>query len=319
MLESLYANPILFHSIIVILSLFVLFKAADLLVEGISHYAKRLGLSDAIIGLLIVAMAASSPEIISAITGFVRGEGNVGFGAIIGSNMVHVGFALGLLALVGKKTSLEAGIFSEHKFMMWAAIMLPLLLALDGELSRVDGVLLLITFGLYIVQLWHREGTLGRLKKNVKLTTIWRDSVIFLGCLVAVLLTGRWLVISSVSLSRELGIPSYFIALTVIGIGTTMPDIAVELRSLFRARAAIGLGDLLGSLMIELLLFFGIIAVIKPIPVQVSTVANAFFFLALSITTLMLLMRQKTLTWKHGLLFLSYYAVFIGIEIWKIL
>ncbi len=317
-LEFIYGNPVLFHSIIVLASLFILFKAADLLVEGISGYAKKLGLSDAIIGLLVVAMAASSPEIISAVTGFLAGHSNVGFGAIIGSNMVHVGFALGILALVGKSRPLEIGIFSQQKLMMWAALMLPLLLALDGQLSRVDGVLLILAFVLYVGKIWQIEGTLGRLKKNVQLRTIWRDVFIFLGCLVAVLLAGRWLVFSSVGLAQAFGIPPYFIALTIIGVGTTMPDIAVELRSLSRKRTTIGLGDLLGSLMIELLLFFGIVSIIRPLDVQITTVANAFFFLALSMTTLMLLLRGKELTWKHGLIFLGYYAVFISIEIWKI-
>lgn len=318
MLDYLFAHPVLFHSIIILLSLFVMFKAADLLVEGISGYAKKLGLSDAIIGLVVVAMAASSPEIISSLTGFMSGQGNVGFGAIIGSNMVHVGFALGILALVGKRRPLEVGIFSQQKIMMWAALMLPLLLALDGQLSRVDGVLLLLAFVIYIAKIWQIEGTLGTMKKNVKLKTLWRDAAIFLGCLVAVLLAGRWLVVSSVGLAQLFDIPAYFIALTIIGVGTTMPDIAVELRSLFRARAAIGLGDLLGSLMIELLLFFGIISIIRPLEVNVLTVANAFFFLALSMTTLMILMRGKELTWKHGLIFIGYYAAFISIEIWKI-
>lgn len=318
MFEWLFGNPLLFNGLIVVASLFVMFKAADLLVEGIADYAKKLGLSEAIIGLVVVALAASSPEIISSLTGFMSGNEAVGFGAIIGSNMVHVGFALGILALFGRKTSLEAGIFSRQKLLMWAAIMLPLLLALDGVLSRVDGVLLLAAFGLYISRLWQLEGTLGKMKRNVQLSNIWRDAFIFLGCLAAVLLAGRWLVFSSVAIARELDLPSYFIALTVIGIGTTIPDIAVELRSISKAHAAIGLGDLLGSLMIELLLFFGILAIIKPITVHVSTVVNALFFLALSITTLMLLMRGKMMTWKHGLLFLGYYAVFLAIEIWKI-
>ncbi len=318
MLEALYANPVVFNSIIVVLSLFIMFKAADLLVEGISHYARRLGLSDAIIGLVVVAMAASSPEIISSVTGFISGGSDVGFGAILGSNMVHVGFALGLLALFGKRTSLEAGLFSRQKFMMWAELMLPLLLALDGELSRVDGVLLLVAFGLYITNLWRLEGTLGKMKKNVKLKSLWQDAFVFIGCLAAVLLAGRWLVFSSVTLANHFGIPAYFIALTIIGIGTTMPDIAVELRSVFKKHQAIGLGDLLGSLMIEFLLFFGILSIIKPLKVNVLTVLNALFFLALSITTLMIIMRKNQLTWKHGLLFLAYFTAFIAIEIWKI-
>ena len=317
-LEFLFARPILFHSIIVLVSLFILYKAADYLVEGISGYAKKLGLSDAIIGLLVVAMAASAPEIVSSLTGFMSGQSTVGFGAILGANMVHVGFALGILALLGRKISVEVSIFSKQKFMMWAALMLPLLLALDGMLSRVDGVLLVVVFVLYVTHLWKIEGALGKIKKKVELKNIWRDAFIFLGCLAAILLSGRWLVFSSVEIARSFNIPSYFVALTIIGVGASLPDIAVELRSVFKKHAGIGLGDLLGSLAIQFTLFFGILAVINPLEVHVPTVANAFFFLAVGITTLMLIMRGKYLTWKHGLIFLGLYAAFITIEIAKI-
>ncbi len=316
--EFLFARPILFHSIIILISLFILYKAADYLVDGISSYAKKLGLSDAIVGLLVVAMAASAPEIVSSLTGFLSGQGSVGFGAILGANMVHVGFALGILAILGRKISVEVSIFSKQKFMMWAALMLPLLLALDGVLSRVDGILLLVVFGLYITHLWKMEGSLGKIKKKVKLKNIWRDATIFLGCLAAILLSGRWLVFSSVEIAKSFNIPSYFVALTIIGVGASLPDIAVELRSVFKKHAAIGLGDLLGSLTIQFTLFFGILSVINPLEVHVPTVLNAFFFLAISITILMIIMRGKYLTWKHGLIFLGLYAAFIAIEISKI-
>jgi cation:H+ antiporter len=319
MLEDLVSTPLLIFIGVLIASLYLLFKAADLLVEGITGYAKKLGLSDALIGSLVVAMAASSPEVISSLTGFLSGDENIGFGAILGANMVHAGFALGLLTLIGRRTKLEVGIFSQQRATMWAALMLPLLLALDGEISRVDGILLLIAFGLYLVNLWRLEGTFGKLKKSVPLKHLWRDAFIFLGCLAAILLSGRWLVISSVGIAYALEIPTYFIALIVIGIGTTIPDIAIELKSLLKARAGIGLGDLLGSLVIEFLLFFGLLAVFKPIPVQVGTVANGLIFLALSITTLMLLMGKKELTWRHGLLFMGYYLAFLAIELVKIL
>lgn len=318
MLEALYANPVVFNGVVVVLSLLIMFKAADYLVDGISGYARKVGLSEAIIGLVVVAMAASAPEIISSVTGFISGGADVGFGAILGSNMVHVGFALGILAIIGRKMPLETGIFSKQKLIMWAALMLPLLLALDGELSRVDGVLLLVAFSLYIVRLWKMEGTLGKMKKNVRFTSLWRDAFIFIGCLVAVLLAGRWLVFSSVNLANHFGIPPYFIALTIIGVGTTMPDIAVELKSVFKAHEAIGLGDLLGSLMIEFLLFFGVLALVHPVKVNIGTVANALIFLAIGISTLMFIMRGKYLTWKHGLLFLGYFTLFLAIEIWKI-
>jgi len=313
------AHPVLFNGIVIAASFYILFKSADLIVFGISDYAKKLGLSDAIIGLVVVAMAASAPEIISSVTGFLTGQASVGFGAILGSNMVHVGFALGLLCLLGRKIKLEPNIFTKKRLLMWVLLMLPFLLALDGMLSRSDGALLLIGFCFYIGMLWKIEGTMGKIKKNVQLKNIWRDALIFLLALAALLLAGRWLVFSSIQIAAYYNIPAYFIALTVIGIGTTIPDFAVEIKSLFKAHPGIGLGDLLGSLLIELLLFFGIVALFKPITVNVMQVLNALIFLVALITIIMFLMNRKELTWKHGLFFMSCYALFLAIEIFKIL
>ncbi len=309
------AHPVLFNGIVLLASFYILFKSADLIVYGISDYARRLGLSDAIIGLVVVAMAASAPEIISSLTGFLTGQEGVGFGTILGSNMVHVGFALGLLCLLGRKVKLEPNIFTKQRLLMWALLMLPFVLALDGQLSRVDGVLLLTGFCLYLARLWQVEGTLGHIRKNVQLRTVWKDAVIFMLALAALLLAGRWLVFSSVQIANYFNIPAYFIALTVIGIGTTIPDFAVEIKSLRKQHTSIGLGDLLGSLMIELLLFFGIVSLIRPIQVNILQVMNALIFLSGLITIMMFLLKRKALTWKHGIFFLCCYLAFLLVEI----
>jgi len=317
-LEAL-AHPLLFNGIILAASLYILFKSADLLLDGISDYAKKLGLSDAIIGLVVVAMAASAPEIISSLSGFLAGTASVGFGAIIGTNMVHAAFALGIITIIGKKIRLESNIFTRQRFTMWAALMLPFILALDGQLSRPDGAILVIAFLIYLLNLWRMEGTFGKIKKQVQFKAIWKDMFIFLGCFVALMLSGKWLVVSSIRIADYFSLPSYFIALTVIGIGTTLPDIAVELRSLYKKHASIGLGDLLGSLIIELLLFFGLVALFKPIEVNITQAANALFFLAAAITLMMLWMNKKELTWKHGVAFVGLYILFLAVEIYKII
>ncbi len=152
----------------------------------------------------------------------------------------------------------------------------------------------------------------------MKLGTIWRDAAIFLGCLIALMLSGRWLVFSAINIADYFYIPPYFIALTVIGIGTTLPDIAVELRALKRKHMGIGVGDLIGSLAIELLLFFGIVALISPIKINLWEAGNAFLFLAAAITFLIILLKRKEITWKHGLVFLGLYFVFLVIEIARI-
>lgn len=310
---------VLKYGVVLLVSLFILFKSADLIVYSISNYARRLGLSESISGLVVVAMAASAPEIVSSLIGFLDGRESIGFGAIIGTNMVHAGLALGLLCVLGKKISVEPNIFTKHRFVMWLALMLPFLLALDGTLSRFDGLFLVTAFVLYLLELWRIEGTFGRIKKNVQLKTIWRDVTIFLGAFVALLIGGKLLVLSAERVADYYRIPEYFVALTIIGIGTTLPDLSVELRSIWSKHASIGLGDLLGSLMLQLLLFFGIVALIRPLVFDVSQVALSLVFLAISITLVMFWLKKRVLTWKEGALLLSIYAVFLGIEIYKMI
>lgn len=319
MFLDVFTHPIVSSLFVLIASLYILLKSADYIVLSIGNYAKRLGLSNAIIGLVVVAMAASAPEIISSLTGFLSSGESVGFGSILGANMVHVGFALGILCLVGRKVKLEPNIFTKRRLLMWAFLMLPFILALDGQLSRPDGAILIIAFCTYFGILWKLEGTLGKIKKEVKIKHIWKDALVFLFAFTALMLSGRWLVESSVRISHELGIPAYFIALTIIGIGTTIPDIAIELKSVFSKREGIGLGDLLGSLVIELLLFFGILALVKPIDVNLGLVLNAFIFLVLLISAMIFFLNKKELTWKHGAFFMGGYFLFLLIEIYKII
>lgn len=316
---EILTHPLTFWMFILIASLYILLKSADYIVLSIGSYAKRLGLSDAIIGLVVIAMAASAPEIISSLTGFLASGENVGFGSILGANMVHVGFALGILCIVGRKVKLEPNIFTKRRLLMWAFLMLPFILALDGQLSRPDGAILVIAFCTYFGILWKLEGTLGKVKKEIKIKHIWKDSLVFLLAFAALMLSGRWLVTSSVQIANELNIPSYFIALTIIGIGTTIPDIAIELKSVFSKREGIGLGDLLGSLVIELLLFFGILSIVKPMDINLGLILNAFIFLIILISAMIFFLNKKELTWKHGAFFMGGYLLFLLIEIYKII
>ena len=313
------SHPVIFNIIVLIASVFILFKAADYLILGISNYAKKLGLSDAIIGLIVVAFAASLPEMIASVAGFAE-EVSVGFGAILGCNMVHVGLALGLLALFAKKLKIGKSVFQKNKLLVWLFLMLPFfLLMIDGELGRIDGVILILAFAVYIGRLIYLEGKTGKVKKRVKLEKVWRDAAIFLGCLVAMILAGRFLVFSSVNLAKEMNIPAYFISITVIAIGATIPDLAVEIKAFFRGHMNIGIGNLMGGLMIQLLLFFGVIALIKPIQINIMQILNASIFLIISITAIILFMRGKAITWKHGVVLLVFYAAFMAIEVLKII
>ena len=318
---AVIGNPVVFSVIIIIASLFIILKAADLLVYGVADYARRLGLSDSVSGLVIVSMAASLPEILASLTGLVSADPGVFFGTILGNNLVHMGLLVGFIALLAgrAKISFESRLLKKSSLVLWFLLMLPFVLMSDGRLSRADGLVLLFAFAFYLVRVWRMEGSLGKIKKNVKFKHIWRDMFIFCGSLVAILLAVRLLVFGAVNIAHELGIPSYFIALTIIGVGGTIDDFAISFRSVLRKHEAIGVGDAVGSVVNEFLLFFGLVGLFYPVDVPFGSLLNAVIFLVIGITVTLYLVHRGRVNWKHGVLLLLIYSLFIGIEVWKFL
>lgn len=317
---DLFTQPTTFNLILVLIaSMYILFKAADYLIIGISNYAKKLGLSDATIGLIVIAFAASLPDMITSVAGFTKNS-SIGLGVIVGCSLVHAGLALGGLLIFTGKMPITKSVFQENKIKIWIFLMIPfILLIFDGELGRIDGIILVMIFIFYIGRLIYLEGKTGKVKKKVKLKKIWKDVFVFLGCLAALILSGRYLVYSSIQLAQKMNIPAYFISITIIAIGVTLPDLAVELKSIIKGHAHMGLGDLIGSLMIALLFFLGIVAIITPIQVEIMQILNALIFLIITITIITYFLGKKELTRKHGIVLVGMYLVFILIELVKVI
>jgi cation:H+ antiporter len=281
-------------------------------VLGISGYAKRLGMSDFLSGTLVVALAASLPEIVSSLTALFAGRSEMLFGTILGTNMVHVALVTGLVAVIGKRVKVGSTVLARILLPLWFALMLPLALILvRGGLGRVEGGILIAVFVVYVIWLWRQErGTLHA----AKLRHLWRNAAIFLGALIVILITGKTLVSSSIVLSVLLGIPTYFLALTVVGVGGALPDLALAIRSLRQGHQEIGVGDALGSLAIEFLLFFGLVGLLSPIRIPASESWTTIAFLAIGITVLFWAVRKKEITWKTGVVLLSLFGLFIITE-----
>ncbi len=313
-LEWFAQYPFLFYSLIILASLIIISKASDLAVFGISDYAKRLGLSDYLVGLVVVSLAASMPELVAAINGALLGEGGIIFGTIMGSNIVELTLVLGALAIVGKKIKLDVPILSQTKMLLFGLNMLPFVLIGDNVLSRPDGAILIGAFAAYLAILWKREGKLGRLKKRVGLKNLYRDGLIFAGCLVAILIASRLLVFSSIQTAHLLGIAPFYIALTVIGIGSSMSDISVSIRSVLRGHTDVGFGNALGSNLTKSLLFLGVIALIKPIEFGFGQLVNVFIFTIISLAFVLSWIRTKMVDWRKGLLLIGIYLVFLLVE-----
>ncbi len=308
--------PIWYHLIIIIISLILLAKAAYFLVLGIANYAKKLGISEYLVGLLIVAAGASAPEFLASLSGVFYGSSSIVFGTIFGSNLLGITLVLGLLAIVGKKLPMNQKVFEKTKWDVLILIALPFLLLLDGKLTIIDGIVLLIAFAFYVSLLWKREGQLGKLKKGVKINFIWKDALIFILSLIVVLLASRFLVDFSMQISFIMNWPSFIVATLLIGFGASIPDLFLGLNSIKKGHEGVAFGDIMGSMILKSLLFFGIFALMTTLKFNVL---NNIFIGILTIITSMLLfyfVKKGFLTRINGIILSLFYIIFLVGQFW---
>ena len=222
---------------------------------------------------------------------------------------------MGISTIFKKKISTKSKVLEKTNLLIWLLIMMPLIFLIDGVISRADGILLVISFCIYIVFLWKKEGKLGKVKKSIKLENIWKDGFIFVGSLVVILLTARYLVFSSIMIAKSLNITPFLMALTVIAIGATIPDIMVGIRSIKQGHQGICYGNVIGSMVVKALLFLGVIAIIKPIEFNILRLGNTVIFRTLMVTAVLWWASQKSITRKEGIALLVMYLVYLIIEI----
>ncbi|MBW2965134.1 sodium:calcium antiporter [Candidatus Woesearchaeota archaeon] len=303
--------PVAFHIIVASLSLLVISKASDIAVFGISDYAKRLGLSDYIIGILVVSLASSVPELVSSVNGALIGEGGIIFGTILGSNIVELTIVLGSVAVVSRRMKLECKVLAKTKMDIFILVMLPFILVFDGTISRIDGGILIFAFCAYVLILWKKEGELGKIKKSTSLKSLWKDAFLFIGCLAAIMLASRWLVHASVSIAGDFGVTPFLVALVVIGIGSSVSDASIGIRAALQGHQEVGIGNVLGSNVVKVTLFLGVLALVKPISFPFSSLWVVLGFTVLVTALALYYMSRRLIVWWQGLVLLLIYCSFL--------
>ena len=298
-----------------IVSLIVVIKSADYAVQSISSYARTVGISDYLIGFLIVSVGTSLPELSTAITASLAKAGTLVVGDVFGANIIDITVVLGLMAIVGRKIKLKSNIAGDTFFVTIAVAMLPLLLGVDGVLGRFDGFVLIVAFVLYIIRLWNKEGKLGRIKKDVPFAKIYKDMLVFGISVPVLLLSANYLVGSAIKLAQAFNVSPILIGITVIAIGTTTPELSVEIKSVLKGHKDVGFGDLIGSVMVNSSLVLGLAAIINPITFQLKLFLPAASFMITSLFIGLLFLKNKHNTWQEGIGLLLLYATFILTEV----
>ncbi len=258
--------------ILVLIGLALLVYGADMFVNGASSIARQLGIPPLIIGLTIVGFATSAPEIIVGSVSAFQGKTAIAIGNALGSNITNIGLVLGISILLLPITVASDTIKREYG-LMFLALLLALTLMLDGQLSRVDAVILLVAlvgFIGWIVWLAKKTAATDPLvdeftqELNEPADPTKVAAIKLLIGLVLLLAGAELLVRGAVFIAEHYGVSDLVIGLTVVAIGTSLPELAASIASIIKKEADIAIGNIIGSNMFNILAVLGIPALINP-------------------------------------------------------
>lgn len=312
-------SPLTF--ILFLAGLGLLVGGADLLVHGASRLAAAVGISPLIVGLTVVAVGTSAPEIAVALQSSVSGQADLALGNIVGSNIANVLLILGLAALVAPLTVPQLLIRQDVPIMIGTSVAV-LLLSLDGVLSGLDGALLtagIVAYILYAIFQSRKESARVKAEYEAEFGIAqpqapggWLRSIamVLIG-LVLLIVGAGWLVDGAVAFARVLGVSELIIGLTIVAVGTSLPEIATSTLAGIRGERDIAVGNVVGSCIFNLLLVLGLTALVAPGGVPVPAAVLYFdgpVMLATAVACLPIFINGHTIYRWEGGLFLGYYA-----------
>jgi cation:H+ antiporter len=314
MLESL---------LLVILGLIGLFVGGDTLVKGAARLASAYGVPVLMIGLTIVAFGTSVPELLISVGSALEGVSDIALGNIVGSNIANVGLILGACGLFAVIRVEWAVLRREIPIMIGASILL-LLLSLDGMLSQLDGALLLVLLGVVITYVYlssraEQQEIAPELiqyetEKGITPAPMINRPLeagrIFFG-IVLLFFGARWTVDGAVDIARALNVSDFVIGVTLVAVGTSLPELISSIVAAVRREPDIIIGNVIGSNVANILLILGLTAVLRPIPVaQQITSLDLPIMIGFALVLLPFLLRGA-LRWWQSTAFLIAYASYV--------
>lgn len=300
-----------------------LIKGADLLVEGATSIGKRLNISSIVIGLTIVSFGTSLPELLVNLIASYNDNPDIGVGNVLGSNIANILLILGVSALINPLPITKNTYFIEVPFSLTATLLVGFLAnaAIFGStndyvISRPDGIILLFFFVLfmgyvYIVSKQRKaEFSSGEYKEMS-----WAKSIVLILIgMVGLYFGGQWVVDGAIVIAKNLGMSDAFIGLTVIAIGTSLPELVTSAVAAFKKDTDIAVGNVVGSNIFNLLWILGLSATIKPIPYSVISNSDIFMIIASSTALILAVVvgKRPIISRWEGFFFLVAYVWYIS-------
>lgn len=304
--------------LLIAVALVLLFAGAELLVKGSASVAARAGLTPLVIGLTVVAFGTSSPELAVSLKSAFAGQGDVAVGNVVGSNILNIALILGVSALIFPIGVHLQLIKVDVPIMIAVTILLPVLLR-NGTLSRGEGGLLfagILAYTAFNVMMARRDSD-AEVKAEFgegvpKLTTHWAvDLLLIVGGLAMLVYGSRLLVDNSIAVAKAFHVSEAVIGLTIVALGTSMPELATSIIAAVRRQPDIALGNIVGSNIFNILSILGLSALVVPITAAGITIVDYGLMVFCSVLLLPFLMTGPRLGRLEGLALIAVYGGYL--------
>lgn len=261
---------IVINVVLLVIGFVCLVKGADWFVEGASGIALKFGIPQLIIGLTIVAMGTSAPEAAVSISAAAKGSAAITIGNIVGSNIMNVLVILGISSVIVPLKVAKSTVKVEMPFVIAITVML-LLLGLDGTITFTDGIIILVVFAVYLGYLfWMAKKGMGEECDDIKECSIGKAIAFTIVGMALIVIGSNVAVDAATALATIFGLSERFIGLTVVALGTSLPELFTSVTAARKGNDDIAIGNIVGSNIFNILFVVGLSSVIIPVPFAAS-------------------------------------------------
>lgn len=302
--------------LVIIVASVLLIKAVEIFIESTSKIASRFGISEYTISFLMVGLGTSLPEVLVGISSAIQKEPILSFGNALGSNLALLTLIVSLPILFVSQISTRSILHTKDAYFSVLFSLLPLALAVDGVLTRSDGVFLLFSYAFYSAIVVKRSHGIERFMQKIEDVNLGKEITFSIGSLLLLLASSQAIVMSAEFLSSNLGWSLGFIGLTLTAVGTSLPEIAYAIGATKRGHQGGILGDIVGSVVANSTAVLGITAVIFPIEAaKNNTNVSSMFFLIFALLVFLRFSRtRERLDKSEAFVLLALYILFVTVE-----
>jgi len=338
------AVTILKAVVLLLIGFVLLIKGADFFVEGASSVAKALRIPALVIGMTVVAMGTSLPELAVSVTASMTGENALAVSNVVGSNIFNLMVVLGASALISKLDVSREVLRRDFPFSVICAILLAVMGYIGMELNRIDGgifIALFIAFLLVMIRSALKarsEGTVavagagtsagagaetaavsgndgddnhGAVEEEIKSLPMWQSLLYIAGGIIAIKFGGDWVVDGAVDIASIFGLSENLIGLTIVACGTSLPELATSMVAAKKNELDMAVGNVVGSNIFNILLILGVAALMSPVTFIMENVIDIIVLVACSVLVWYMSHTKQQLSRREGILMLVIYAVYL--------